>query len=143
MKRKALIISASLFVFIIGVYMLLAVGSILASESQRFNGIEEFTNIEDALQFQGEIVRESEKANAKVYRCDITVLSPPTVAFSVEMPATNTNLLLGNQSDEFEYGERWASYPNYGNAIGFYIASLFVLVPPYLLWRKLIMPERK
>lgn len=74
----------------------LVVGSV-GSYDHLFTGREEFDTLEEAYQFQKEIIDVAQSIGADVYKSSLSVLSPPTIEYRV---------YVQDHSTSFPYGER-------------------------------------
>ena len=59
-----------------------------------------FDTTEDALEFQEIVILEAQKHGAKVLKANITITSPPTLHYRVQMP----------DKTSFTYGNSWMSF---------------------------------
>lgn len=135
-KTLALIIAA---VFVTALYLFFSVALIGGNEgaTRTYTGTKKFDNIQDAITFQTTISNAAGSYNAKINSIELIVQSPPTVSWTVKMPATKYNL-LGDESLPFDYGKQSMTHTASRNIniFSFIFLPLFFVFCMWLLWRK-------
>jgi hypothetical protein len=70
-----------------------------------YSSTREFTIAEDAMTFLEDIANSAHSMNATIIYNKLSIESPPTVTFKVEMPVTSSTYWGGKHSEPFKYGE--------------------------------------
>jgi hypothetical protein len=103
--------------------------------TRTYVGVETFNTLEEAIAFQSEVANEAAKSQAKVNSIELTQQSPPTIKWSVMMPATKYNI-FGDESLPFRYGEAWSSHTFSRNwtLFGFIFVPTLNVLLLYAIW---------
>lgn len=127
----------SLVMVLAGLYMTLVYLGIHEQGPRTYVGVQTFSNIESALSFQSDIVREATAIGAEITQCDLTKQSPPTVSFRIVSPAESYNL-FGDIPIPFKYGEPWESQKSAktSNIIALIIVPSMLIGFLWLTWSK-------
>jgi hypothetical protein len=102
-----------------------------------YTGQQSFNTIEEALTFQGVVVKEAAMIGATIEKSDLTIQSPPTISFRIISPAL-TKSIFGDTPVPFKYGEAeiTSSSAKTHIIINFIVMPLILCGGLYLLWSK-------
>lgn len=128
-------IMVSFSMVLISLFCLAQITGINERGTRTYEGSQTFNTLSEAIAFQTDISNEAAESQAEINSIELTKQSPPTISWSVTMPATEYNI-FGDYSLPFKYGEPWSShtFSRNWNIFGFIFMPSFVTLLLYLIW---------
>ncbi len=119
MRNESLVKRLTTWVFIASVFLLFIFGAFseFSQLTREFTGSKEFTSVEEAQTFQGEVVKATLEVRGRIVSSDLSMQSPPRLTFHIILPLKDSTAKIFSgdyavslpQETSFKYGSRGAS----------------------------------